>query len=249
MADKRTTDKIKKEVRKEIDREMKKEVKKKVKKEIKKAADDREEKKNSRTHKASFDKPSEKLIHQILPFVFIVLAILFEACFVLATVTGEEYVGIAGVFLKNIFLGLFGFCAFVIPLMLINLAANWRKFVDTHVVGAKVLFTVLFLASLGGFIHIFVKPLINPDTSAFLMPLDVYQYSYSNIASSGIIGGMLCECVYALFKSVGTAIIMAALSIMFLIFSLGMTPRDMGIHIRYKWTLMREKQKENNMAI
>ena len=81
-------------------------------------------------HQVEFDTPSDKLIHQILPFVFIVVAILLETCFIFAAVTGEEHVGVAGVFLKNVFLGLFGFCAFVIPLMLINLALNWRKFVD-----------------------------------------------------------------------------------------------------------------------
>ena len=55
----------------------------------------------------SFDTPSDKMIHQILPFVFVVLAILLEVCFVLAHLTGDAYVGIAGVFLKNAFLGLF----------------------------------------------------------------------------------------------------------------------------------------------
>ena len=207
------------------------------------------EKSKKKVEQVSFDSPSEKLVHQILPFVFIVIAILLETCFILASVTGQEHVGIAGEFLKNVFLGLFGFCAFVIPLMLVNLALNWRKFVDTNVVGAKVIFTVLFLISLSGLIHIFIKPEINPDTNVFIFPIDLFEYSYNNIASPGVIGGFICECVYALFKSVGTAIIMGALSIMFLIFSLGMTPRNMGIYLRYKWDKMREKQREREAEL
>ena len=113
--------------------------------------------KDGKGHQVTFDTPSERLVHQVLPFVFIVLAILLEACFVFAMITGEEHVGIAGVVLKDIFLGLFGFCAFVIPVMMVNLAANWRKFVDSNVVTSKVVFTILFLISLSGLIHIFIK--------------------------------------------------------------------------------------------
>ena len=200
-------------------------------------------------HQVEFDTPSDKLIHQILPFVFIVAAILLETCFIFAAVTGEEHVGVAGVFLKNVFLGLFGFCAFVIPVMLINLAINWRKFVDSREVGSKVIFTILFLISFAGLIHIFIKPSLNADPNAFIMPLELFEYSYSNIFSSGVIGGFICECIYALFRSVGTTIIMIATTIMCLIFSLGMTPRNMGIYLRYKWTIMREKQKEKEAVL
>lgn len=202
------------------------------------------EKKSTKAHQLTFDSPSDKLIHQILPFVYVVLAILLEVCFILASVTGEQYVGVAGVFLKNIFLGLFGFCAFVIPVMLVNLAVNWRKFVDSHKVLVKIIFSILFLVSLAGLIHIFIKGTINPDLEAFLMPDVLFNFSYSNIASSGVIGGFICECIYALFKSVGSIIIFAALSIFFFIFSLGMTPRNMGIYIKYKWTLMSEKRQQ-----
>ncbi len=200
-------------------------------------------------HQVNFETRSDKLVHQVLPFVFIVFAILLETCFIFAAITGEEHVGVAGVFLKNVFLGLFGFCAFVIPVMLVNLAMNWRKFVDSEIVVSKVIFTILFLISLSGLIHIFIKGTIDPDLDAFLLPDKLFEYSYSNIGSSGVIGGFICECIYLLFKSVGTAIIMSAFTIVFFIFSLGMTPRNMGIWLRYKWTVMREKQKERNAVV
>lgn len=192
---------------------------------------------------------SDKLIHQILPFVFIVVAILLETCFILASVTLDVHVGVAGLFLKNLFLGLFGFCAFVIPVMLVNLAINWRKFVDSGIVISKVIFSILFLISLSGLIHIFVKPQINADTNLFILPPEIFEYSYSNVISSGVIGGFICECIYFLFKSVGSIIIMGALTVVFLIFSLGMTPRNMGIWLRYKWTVASEKRQEKNAVL
>lgn len=233
---------------------------KKTEKEIKKV-DKKEEKKDKKSSKAVekrkkdekqeivFDSPSERVVHQILPFVFIVVAILLETCFILASITGQEHVGVAGEFLKNAFLGLFGFCAFVIPVMLVNLALNWRRFVDSGVIGSKVVFTILFLIALSGTIHVFLKPSMNPDTNAFILPLELFEYSYSNVGSAGVIGGFICECIYALFKSVGTTIIMIATTILFFIFSLGMTPRDMAIYIKNRTKPMRDKQKERQAEL
>lgn len=204
------------------------------------------DRKGKKSNEIIFDNPSEKFIHQLLPFIFIVFAILLEACMIFAVATGEQHVGMAGVFLKNLFLGLFGVCAFVIPIMLINLAINWRRFVDDHIVVSKTLFTVLFLMSLSGLIHIFIKLNINSDSSAFLMPPEIFTYSFNNIWSSGVIGGFFCECIYYLFKSVGTTILMIAFAIMFFIFSLRMTPRDMAIYLGAKMRQSQERKAERD---
>ena len=198
------------------------------------------QKKDKDKSQLTFDSPSEKMIHQILPFVFVVAAILLEVCFVLASIAGDTYVGVGGLFLKNAFFGLFGLSALLVPVALLNLAANWRKFVDSNVVWSKILFSTLFLISLSGVIHVFLKPQINPDVNAFLLPETIFEYSYNNLVSSGIIGGTISECIYSLFRSVGAAIIMIALTLLFFIFSLGMTPRNMWIFIRYKLQLLRE---------
>ena len=227
--------------------EKKKNATKKSKKEVKKGKFTKAvDKKGRKSNEIIFDNPSEKTIHQVLPFVFIVFAILLEACIIFAVATGEQHVGMAGVFLKNLFLGLFGICAFVIPVMLINLAINWRRFVDNHIVVSKTIFTVLFLMSFSGLIHIFVKSSINPDLAAFLMPPEIFTYSFNNIWSSGVIGGFFCECIYYLFKSVGTTILMIAFAIMFFILSLRMTPRDMAIYLGAKMRQTQERKAERD---
>ena len=198
--------------------------------------------------KIHYDHPSERFLHQVLPFVFVALALLLEVCFVLASVSGDKYVGIAGVFLKDLFLGLFGFCAFIIPIMLVNLAINWRKFVDSYIVTAKIIFTVLFLLSFGALIHIFTKGFVDSNLAAFLSPVKIYIYSTQNVFSAGALGGFLCECLYALFKSVGTTIIVVTLSALFLIFSLGISLRRIGDYIRKQCSIFWEDQKEK-MAI
>ncbi|MBO5715416.1 MAG: DNA translocase FtsK [Clostridia bacterium] len=206
------------------------------------------DKNSSKAPKVRFDNPSDRFIHQVIPFVLIALALLLEVCFVLALINGEKLVGIAGVFLKDVFFGLFGFCAFVLPLMLLNLAINWRKFVDSHMVRAKIVFTVLFLVSFAGLIHIFVKGAINSDVTVFLLPDKIFAFSSEKIFSSGAIGGFFCECIYFLFKSVGSTIILITLSILFLIFSLGISLRSIGNKIRDKWDIFAYEQKKKSEA-
>ena len=198
--------------------------------------------------KVKFDNPSDRFVHQVIPFVLVALALLLETCFVLALINGEKLVGIAGVFLKDVFFGLFGFCAFVLPLMLINLAFNWRKFVDSRTIKAKIVFTVLFLLSFAGLIHIFVKGAINPDVTAFLLPDKIFTFSTGKVFSSGAIGGFFCECIYFLFKSVGSTIILITFSALFLIFSLGISLRAIGNKLRDKWDIFAYQQKKKNEA-
>ena len=202
--------------------------------------------KGKNQHKASFGVPSERLLHQILPFVFIAVALLLEVCFVLASLTGEKYVGVGGVFFKNVFLGLFGLCAFIIPIVLVNLALNWRKFVDNGLAASKTVFAFIFLVSFSGLIHVFVKGSINSDLSAFIGLVPIYEHSAGHVFSSGAIGGIFCECIYFLFKSVGTTIIMLALSIVFFVLSLGIRPGIITDFISQKWAAFRVSQREKS---
>ena len=202
------------------------------------------QKQGGKSRKKSGGLPSEKLKNQILPFVFIAIALLLEVCFVLAALTGEKHVGVAGVFLKNVFLGLFGFCAFLIPVILIHLAANWRKFVDNDLADNKVVFAMIFLVSFSGLIHVFVKGSIESDLGVFVGIGKIFGYSSEHLFSSGVFGGFLCECIYYLFKSVGTAIIMIALSVVFFILSLSIRPGAITEYMEQKWAAFCVKQRE-----
>ena len=225
----------------------KKSVTQKSKKELQKVPNKNvPQNKGSKAHKSSHGRPSERLLNQILPFVFVAFALLLEACFILATFTGAKHVGVAGVFLKNVFLGLFGFGAFLIPVALLNLAIHWRKFVDNGLAKSKIIFVFVFLASLSGLIHVFVKGNIVADRSVFIGIAEIFKYSTAHVFSAGIIGGLFCECIYFLFKFVGSLIIMLALSVVFFILSSGINPSVITEYISQKWAAFRVAQREKN---
>ena len=224
----------------------KKEPSKKVQKQSLKGNDIKKKNDDEKDKKLELEPKSEKLVHQILPFVYIVLAILLAACFIFATAAGSKYVGKVGVFLKNAFLGVFGWSAFLIPVALVNLAVNWRRFVDEKTVVSKTIFTFLFLISLSSLIHVCVK--VANNDSSFLPNVVQLYFDGAKFCSGGALGGLLAEVVYLGLKIVGSVIILSALTFVFFIFSLGMTPRNIGIFIRYKLKVMSDKRKEKREA-
>ena len=220
---------------------------------VKKSTDDKDtkKKKDVENGKEKDDKlelePSEKLIHQILPFVFVVLAVLLEACFILASIDSAKHlVGSVGEGLKNVFCGLFSWSAFLVPVALINLACNWRKFIENKIGIAKSVFTFLFLISLSALIHVCVK--VAGGNNELVLQIDTIWAEGKRLVGGGILGGYFAELVYAGLKIVGSIIIFSALTFISLIFSLGMTPRNIAIIVRYKLKLMSERRKEAQKA-
>ena len=69
---------------------------------------------------------------------------------------------------------------------------------------------------------------------------------YPHLVGFCVLGGMFCECIYFLFKSVGTTIIMLALSIVFFILSLGIRPSIITDFIAQKWAAFCVAQREKN---
>ena len=200
--------------------------------------------KGGKAHKPTYSVPSEKLSNQILPFVFVAVALLLSVCFLFAAITQEKHVGVAGVFIKNVFWGLFGFGAFFIPLALFNLAINWQKFVDNKLAKSKIIFTFIFLLSLSGLIHVFVKGGVSEFREGFVGIAPIYRYSSTHFFGSGVFGGIFCECIYALFKSVATAVIMLALTVVFFVLSLGIKPSVITDFIAQKWAAFCVVQRE-----
>ena len=196
----------------------------------------------AREEQLSFETRSDKLIHQIIPFVHIVVAVLLETCLVLASIEGTRgLVGPVGEIIRKVFLGVFGWSAFLIPLVLVNLAANWRRFVDSGKVLSKTIFSFLFLISFSALIHIFVKQAAN-DPEFWLIP-KVWELAGS-FMSGGFLGGLLGEVSYLGLNFVGSLVVLIPLVFIFFIFSLGMTPRNLAIFIRYKKKLAREARSE-----
>ena len=94
--------------------------------------------------KAEATPPSSRLIHQLIPFVLWIVAILIGSAIAIHNLFGRS-MGLAGDGIGDLFCGLFGIGACFIPVFIIYIAASWHKLIDSARVGIKVIFSAVTL--------------------------------------------------------------------------------------------------------
>ena len=207
--------------------------------------------------KASDDVPeSSRLIHQFIPYLLGVLAVFLTACFILGKPDGA--MGIVGSSLRDFFCGLFGWPAFFIPLVLVNLAIYWRKYVDLQMVGWKLCLSLLTVMSVSALVHSFM---ISSSLTGHKYTLAEWSKTIfgtggavSNFANGrvltggGFLGGIPGGFIRALCGSVGSPIIIIALITVCVMFFFSVTPAYVMTSVRYRIFKFREKRAERRAA-
>ncbi len=187
---------------------------------VKKSSSSSRTAKNSNNKKGSHD----KLSNQILPYILGVVALFLLLCFLIPSSTG-----FVGKFLKNTMFGLFAGGAWLIPIVLINLAIFWKKDVASGVVKFKVTFSVLCVTLISVLAHAFAynadKELIKGFNLVSLFTLGCEG------KSGGVFGGIIGNLLLRGFGFVGTLIFTIALLLLFVIFLFGLTPHSAAVYI------------------
>ena len=94
---------------------------------------------------------STQTIHRLMPYILGVVTIFIVACFLLAGIDGA--MGDLGNLLRNMFFGFFGWPAYFIPLVLVNMIIYWRRYVDLGVIRRKIVFGTAIPLLLSSLIH------------------------------------------------------------------------------------------------
>ncbi len=199
---------------------------------------------------------SAKFIHQFAPYILTVGAIFLLACFCLAKVDGA--MGIVGKLLRDFFCGLFGWPAFTIPLILLNLAVYWRKYVDMGMVPMKLLLSVAALAVLAALVHLVTLPAIYEDSynwKIYLASIFGTGGTAANwtlgigLTGGGFIGGLIGGAFRCLVGFVGSLILLVAMLVICFMFLFSVTPKYVITTVRYRIMLMQEKRAARRQAL
>ena len=169
-----------------------------------------------------------------MPYLLGLVTIFIVACFLLATVEGA--MGDLGVILRDLFFGLFGWPAYFIPLILINLIIYWRRYVDLGVLKRKLIF--------GGAVIVLFSSLIHSLAIAGIYKGIVYKWGewgksifgfgkdiLSNwtygveLRGGGFFGGLIGGFMRCLVGYVGSVIVIIAILATAIIFFVGLSPR------------------------
>ena len=198
-------------------------------------------KKSRRPEPEEIEQPKEDLppastqvIHRLMPYLLGLLTLFIVACFLLSTVEGA--MGDLGVILRDLFFGLFGWPAYFIPLILINLIIYWRRYVDLGVIKRKLIFGGSVLVLFSSLIHSIAVAGIYKGTvykwgewgkSIFGFGKDVLSnWTYGvELRGGGFFGGFIGGFMRCLVGYVGSVIVIIAILATAIIFFVGLSPR------------------------
>ncbi len=175
--------------------------------------------------------PSLRIINQIMPAFLLLLAIYLVICYLVIDSTG-----IFGIWFKNVFYGMFSYGAWAIPVLLIVRAFFWKDDADSRCLGARIAFSVAFIAGVSTLASVFAGS--EPTFSIALL--------FKNgcaLNGGGVIGGIIASLLMKLVGMAGTLIITFALVFVCGLFMLGITPYMIWIRIMYSIKKHREDIK------
>ena len=174
------------------------------------------------------------ILHRVLPGVFVVCAVLLVVCFIFHS-------GSVGKLIHDLFFGLFGITAWLLPLLLAYFTANWRKWVadGQHVI--KCVFAGICMVFAGSLVQIILIA-VHGAESEYTKIARLWGYGNS-FAGSGVVGGFVGVLLFKAFGAAAGIILSAVALFAFAIFLFGITPKDIWIHLRYTATVRAERRR------
>ncbi len=187
---------------------------------------------------------NKKPIHQIMPFVLIILALFIAACFVLIDLfniqDSVKAVGTVGGFVRDVMCGLFGYAAFIMPVVLGLLAIGWHGAVENGKLIAKNLYALTFMIVFSTLVHgLFRIAEQNTGTNV----VDLYN-SGKALVGGGAVGGLLGNPMAKWLGGIGFPLVFAPIAFVFFVFLMGLTPHYVMTALRYRVKLTAEKRAE-----
>ncbi len=157
--------------------------------------------------KSKAKRAGNSVMKKILPVIFAIAAILLLACFVTNLISnphnelkgggeGEHLMGPFGFYVCEFFFGLFGYVAFLIPVILAFLAIFWNRFAENGKAVAKAILATATILLTSALIHIIIA-LIEQDFPTNFAEL---YAAGAALESGGIIGGYLGYAFYWLLN-------------------------------------------------
>jgi DNA segregation ATPase FtsK/SpoIIIE-like protein len=126
-----------------------------------------------------------------------------------------------------------------LPILLINLAFFWRRYIDNKLAISKIAVSVLFLLLLGAVIHtcclLVLEPAQRDMTAAELM-----KYG-ARMTGGGVFGGIIGAFLVKYLNFVGALVLGIILMLVSMFYFVGMTPEHLWEHFRTQKALKRER--------
>ena len=196
----------------------------------------------TKTQPAPEQKPKrdpDSLLHQFIPCVLVVAAIVM--CVFLAVKTNES-AGVVGGFIRMCSYGLFGWGAWLIPVLLVACALVWKKTIADGSIGSLFGFSSATLVVISALMHAIAE---DPAGLGVFNPAELFTEG----AVGGAVGGFIANLLIGSIQKTATYILLAFIAVILVMFTLRLTPRAIILYIKYKRALARERARERNAEL
>lgn len=167
------------------------------------------------------DKAQSSFAMQLTPFIVAVAAILVAVC-----MFAGDGAGIVGGAIRAFLLGLFGGSSYALPVFI--LIPVVLCFIETDRIGVKLrtISSQIIYILISVLLHIFMHG------EHTMSPATHWNNGISGVGG-GVVGGVIGEALLRGFGKTGSLVIIFALLFIVLMYTLGITPRGLGAHIRH----------------
>ena len=179
--------------------------------------------------------------HQVIMILIAVLAVFIAICFVF-----PGKVGVVGYAFATGFFGIFGIAAFLIPVLMIQIAYFWKRDVISGAIRYKYIVAIVFLLLCSVIIHTFRSLALHEvHTFASIFKWEHLKTLFSNgreYQGGGLIGGILALVLICSFGYPGTLIFGFLFLIVFGMALFGLTPTECAQRLAVYQKRSREKR-------
>ena len=171
------------------------------------------------TERSETNAAENSLALNIAPFILIIIAIYILVSFF---VNGAESVGVVGFLSRNMFYGLFGAVAVLIPFIMGSIAFFLKKDMADGFFKYRIIFSVICLILYASVFHLPSKESID-GVYEYSSLKDIFDNGVKSIGG-GVLGGYLAETLLKIVGQIGAWIFIISLSVVFSTFLFGYTP-------------------------
>ena len=194
--------------------------------------------------KASAAAKRKNFSEQYMPYILGAVGFLMLVFFTVHLICGAEdpanhWMGPVGYWFSYFFFGLFGWPAYCIPLLLIYLAAFWRKNCREETVTLRVVLSVVLMVMISAVVHVFA---CQADNGFAEVNVSMLFQSGAAFECGGVVGGLLGFLLYHGLKLWGTILVSVLLFPLLIMFLVGVTPAYVAQKIR-EWIIVSREAK------
>ncbi len=206
---------------------------------------------NEETNKKDKAAPKKNSFgYKLIPYILVAIALVMVLCLIttLIFVLGDSgdlddhVLGPFGYYFSTVFLGVFGYSAFAIPVLLTMFLIFWEKYNKQSLVAINAITASVSAVIVSALIHIFIN--MGDGKQAFTYDVVALYEDGAALRGGGVLGGLVSFALVHFANIVGAIILLILILIPMIFFLAGTTPVDAAKVIAAKIKKANEERKE-----